>query len=129
SVHSLHRSSLPCPPPSRLLPAFPTRRSSDLFSTGPEEAASVAFSEEVSIPYEEKFSEPEEEDEEPELLPNNIKIYIGDSENDIDTVYEEFTIQEDTKRKLRFVVEEGESAEYRIERDDEQIIKKVVSPE
>ena len=100
-----------------------------VFSTGPEEAASVAFSEEVSIPYEEKFSEPEEEYEEPELLPNNIKIYIGDSENDIDTVYEEFTIQEDTKRKLRFVVEEGESAEYRIERDDEQIIKKVVSPE
>ena len=62
-------------------------------------------------------------------MPNKIKIYIGDYENDIDTVYEEFTIQEDTSRKLSFIIEEGESAEYRIERDDEQIIKKVVTPE
>lgn len=102
-----------------------------VFSTGPEEAKTVSFSEEVSIPYEENFAESQddEEDEEPELLPNKIKIYIGDYENDIDTVYEEFTIQEDTSRKLSFIIEEGESAEYRIERDDEQIIKKVVTPE
>lgn len=112
-----------------------------VFSTGPEEAERISFSEEVLIPYKENDSESEEEDkedeknenedekEEPERSPNKIKIYIGDSENDIDNVYEEFTILEDTKRKLRFVVEEGQSAEYRIERDGEQIIKKVVTPE
>src|SRR5699024_8118374 len=110
-------------------PLYAGDRITVVFSTGPEEAETIPFSEEVLIPYEENFSEPEDEDEEPELLPNKITIYIGDSQNNIDTVYEEFTIQEDTERKLRVVVEEGKSAEYRIERDGDQIIKKVVTPE
>src|SRR5699024_10905804 len=70
-----------------------------VFSTGPKETTTVAFSEQVTIPYEEKLSEPENEDEEPEPLPNEIKIYIEDYENDFETVFEEFTIQEDTDRK------------------------------
>lgn len=99
-----------------------------VFSTGPKETTTVAFSEQVTIPYEEKLSEPENEDEEPEPLPNEIKIYIEDYENDFETVFEEFTIQEDTSQRLSFIVEEGKSAKYRVERDGKTIIEKTVSP-
>lgn len=125
-------------------------RISVVFSTGPEEVADVSFSRQILLPYEEKQAEtPEEEpaeneeepaeeqnqeeeepaeEPEPELLPNEIQIYIDDLEKDMDNVAEELSITEDTRFVLNFVVEEGESATYRIVRDGETIIEETVSP-
>lgn len=119
-----------------------------VFSTGPEEVSDINFSHQITIPYEEQLAETEEnqendnedengseneeegqeESEEPELLPNDIQIYIDDLENDMDTVADEFTITEDREYSLNFVVEEGSSATYRVMRDGEEIMRESVSP-
>ena len=124
-------------------------RISVVFSTGPEEVSDVSFSRQILLPYEEKQAETSEEEPaeneeeteeeqnqeeepeqepEPELLPNEIQIYIDDLEKDMDNVAEELSITEDTRFVLNFVVEEGESATYRIVRDGETIIEETVSP-
>lgn len=119
-----------------------------VFSTGPEEVSDINFSHQITIPYEEQLAETEEnqendnedengseneeegqeESEEPELLPNDIQIYIDDLENDMDTVADEFTITEDREYSLNFIVEEGSSATYRVMRDGEEIMRESVSP-
>lgn len=119
-----------------------------VFSTGPEEVSDINFSHQITIPYEEQLAETEEnqendnedengseneeegqeESEEPELLPNDIQIYIDDLENEMDTVADEFTITEDREYSLNFIVEEGSSATYRVMRDGEEIMRESVSP-
>lgn len=113
-----------------------------VFSTGPEEISTVNFSHQITIPYEEQAAESEEdpandnenengeesEPEDSEPLPNNIQIYIDDLERDIETVADEFTITEDTEHSLELIVEEGNSASFRVVRDGEEIIAETVSP-
>ncbi len=127
------------------------------FSTGPEGPNEVAFSRNVTIPYKEHYAELEpneetieengedapegdtpetdEEAEEPvneperELVANTVKIYIEDLNRDIDTVAHELSITEDREYELNFIVLEGESARYIIERDGEPIEAATVSPD
>jgi len=110
-----------------------------VFSSGPEEISTIAFSQQISIPYEaptadsepsgndeENQDENNQEDTTPE--PNEIQIYKDDLENDMDEPAHELTITEDTSYFLNFVVEEGNSATYRVVRDGETIIEEEVSP-
>lgn len=97
-----------------------------VYSTGPKESTNIAFSEQIELPYEEKYADPE--DEESELLENKIKIYIGDYERNINEVAHELTIKSDQSYHLNFVVQEGEKAQYRVLRDGQLIIDKQVAP-
>lgn len=109
-----------------------------VLSTGPEETRRIFFTRELEIPYEERLAEPEgdentepeENDEmsEPELLPSRIEIYIDDLEKDMDTATHVFTIEENTRYPVEFVVEEGKSAAYKIVRDGTTIIEDTISP-
>lgn len=115
-----------------------------IFSTGPDEPDTISFSHQITIAYEptgpeQPVEDPEEEtdgeeengesaDQEEELLPNQIQIYIEDAENSIDDVFQEFTIRNDTDITLPFTVIEGESARYRVVRDGEEIEDETVSP-
>lgn len=96
-------------------------RISLVYSTGPEEVESISFDEGIIIPYEAPEVEEGEETEEP--VPNQIQIFIEDAEHDSDTPYEEYEITEDTPEILSFVIEEGNSASYRVERDGEVILE------
>lgn len=123
-----------------------------VISTGPEEIERISFSREIQIPYKEKFAEPDEnspqnngngpnenanenansngESAETIRLPNEIEIFIDDLEHDIDEnnpVYK-FTITENSPFLINFVVEEGSSATYRVNRDGELLMQETVSP-
>ena len=103
-----------------------------VFSTGPEEEKepeTVTFSKEVTVQYEENLSEPENEDEEPEALPNRIEIFVNDLNQNGESAVHSFTLNEGetVTRGLTFTVEEGQTASYRIERDGEVDTEEVVS--
>lgn len=99
-----------------------------VYSTGPEEIKTISFTKQIELPYKEKYKD--SDDEESELVENVIKIYIGDAERSIDNLAHELTIKSTQNYDLKFVVKEGESAQYRVYRDDESepIIDKKVSP-
>lgn len=69
------------------------------------------------------------ENEEPDLLPNRIRIYIEDFNRDIDDTAYEFLIYEDHEQTLNFVVEEGSNARYQIYRDESLIEEASESPQ
>ena len=98
-----------------------------VFSTGPAEVKVSSFDKGIIIPYvkpddsEDTDSDADEETQKP--VPNQIKIFIGDAENDLDSVYKEYEVTENTPEILTFTVEEGNSASYRVERDGEVILE------
>lgn len=102
-------------------------RISVVFSTGPAEVKVSSFDKGIIIPYvkpddsEDTDSDADEETQKP--VPNQIKIFIGDAENDLDSVYKEYEVTENTPEILTFTVEEGNSASYRVERDGEVILE------
>ena len=78
----------------------------------------------VTIQYvPEEPEEGEEVDPEAERKPNRIRIYIGDRKNSIADVFSDFTITEDTARRITIELEDGQSGSYLIMRDDEQVAK------
>lgn len=97
-----------------------------VYSTGPKEVSKITFEKEIDIPYNKKLEDPEDEDS--QVLPNVIEIYIEDLNNDLDTVVREFLITENEVYSLSFTVVEGEKARYRVFRDKEPIIDETVSP-
>lgn len=76
---------------------------------------------------EEANAENEEETESAEPEEQTVRIYIGDSNNDISDVYREETITEDTEVTFTLTIAPGTDAEYRITRDDEEITERTVS--
>ncbi|WP_040980024.1 Stk1 family PASTA domain-containing Ser/Thr kinase [Oceanobacillus jeddahense] len=58
-----------------------------------------------------------------------VRIYIGDSDNDISDVYREIAITEDTEVTFTLTIAPGTDAEYRITRDDEEVSERTVSYE
>lgn len=104
-----------------------------IVSKGPEKKTVQLIVHRVTIPYEPDVSEPvdEEQDEEgnwqqPEPVPQQIKIYIQDRTRNLNDVYDEFTITESTSRQLKFELEEGQQGAYKITRDDQVFIEESV---
>ncbi|MFD1038035.1 Stk1 family PASTA domain-containing Ser/Thr kinase [Virgibacillus byunsanensis] len=94
-------------------------------SMGPEEKPPVSHEESFTIDY-----NPEESDEnQDQPVEQTVRIYIGDMENDIENVYDEETITEDTPFSITLTIPHGESAEYKVMRDDDIVINKTVSYE
>ncbi|AYC29198.1 Stk1 family PASTA domain-containing Ser/Thr kinase [Paenisporosarcina cavernae] len=85
-------------------------------SKGPQEKATKTYIQTITIPY-----EPETDGDEQE-----VKIYIQDQTRSLAEPAEEFTMTEDTQKRLQLVIVEGQDAVYRIVRDntiiDEQTI-------
>lgn len=107
---------------------YPGSRISVVFSTGPEEPEYVTFDRGIIIEYLSETGEDAENDGDDEngesdegLTPNAIEIYVEDAENSFDDVYRAFDIYEDTPEIITFVVEEGQTASFRIVRDGEVI--------
>lgn len=101
-------------------------RISVVFSTGPEEVELNTFDVGIIIPYAEPEPSTDEnssDEESQDPIPNMIRIFIEDAENNMDTVYKEYEITEDTPEILTFVTDEEGTASYRVERDGEVILE------
>ncbi|KIL47669.1 Stk1 family PASTA domain-containing Ser/Thr kinase [Jeotgalibacillus campisalis] len=96
------------------------------------EYEAVEESEEPEEPDPEEGEEPDpEEGEDPpevpgEPEPQTIRIFVKDSNNDIDEPLEEFTITETVERSIELMIEPGGTGAYRVERDGETIIEKEI---
>ncbi|MCG4281993.1 serine/threonine protein kinase, partial [Lacticaseibacillus saniviri] len=55
-------------------------------------------------------------------VPNQIQVYIADSQHSLDKVYRTLSITEDTDVTMNFTVVGSESAHYRIVRDGVEIM-------
>lgn len=76
----------------------------------------------IDIPYEP--GEPAAEGE--ELTAQTVKIYIQDDDNTMVEPVEELTITENIKHTIQLQISEGESASYRIVRDDVTIAEETI---
>ncbi|WP_271398227.1 hypothetical protein [Salinicoccus roseus] len=50
-----------------------------------------------------------------------VEIFIEDKEHSIDEMFQMLEITEDTEYTLNLIIQEGETAAYRIERDGETV--------
>lgn len=97
-----------------------------VLSKGPEEKPIKYIIKEIPIEYilEEppvnEDGEPDEDgepEEEPERKPQSIRIYVQDRKHSLADPIDEFTITEDTVKKITIELEEGQRGAYRIMRD------------
>lgn len=88
-----------------------------VISQGPEEEVVLSHSEAITIEYLPKYSELDVEMEKP--LANVIEVYIGDSQNNINTLLKSFEITETTQIQLKFFILNNAVGQYRILRDGE----------
>jgi eukaryotic-like serine/threonine-protein kinase len=92
-------------------------------SLGPEQKPIKQLIQTVTIEYvPQEPADGEEEDPEAERKPNRIRIYIQDRKNSMTDVFSDFTIIEDTPRRITIELEEGQSGSYRIIRDDDTLV-------
>lgn len=112
-------------------------------SRGPEELPPVSETIEVTVPYNPKESDDNDdnnnEENGNEENDNNetndskqeqtVKIYIEDMNNDLEEIYQEDTITEETDYEFTLTIEPDKKAEYKVVRDDEVIKNKTVSYE
>lgn len=86
----------------------------------------------LNIPYpatsssEEKTDSSKEEEAEADPEPVEAEIFIEDKDNSIGEVSETIEITEDTNHTISLVLQEGESGQYRVEVDGEEVIKETV---
>lgn len=94
-----------------------------VLSSGPPELPQKTYIHTVTIPYE---SDPDaEEGEEP--AEQTIQIYIQDETRTMAEPVEEFTITEDTERRIELQIAEGNQAVYRIFRDGTVIDEETIN--
>ena len=106
-----------------------------VFSTGPEEIELIDFTEDITIPFQDRTAEEPVEDNEGEEditntpTYNDVEIFIDDYNRDLDgEPAHTLRILQSMDYRLNFTVEEGTSASYRIDIDGETIITEVVNP-
>lgn len=106
-----------------------------VFSTGPEEIELIDFTEDITIPFQDRTAdEPVEDNEGEEDITNtptynDVEIFIDDYNRDLDgEPAHTLRILQSMDYRLNFTVEEGTSASYRIDIDGETIITEVVNP-
>ncbi|WP_117169753.1 Stk1 family PASTA domain-containing Ser/Thr kinase [Paraliobacillus sediminis] len=58
-----------------------------------------------------------------------VRIYINDMDNDLTSLYETESITEDTEFSVRLTIAPGETATYKVEREDQVILQKTIAYE
>lgn len=91
-------------------------------SSGPAALPLKTYIHTIQIPYEP--AEPAAEGEEP--VEQTVSIYIQDENTTMAEAAEEFTITEDTSRRIELQIAEGKSAVYRIVRDERVIEEETI---
>ena len=100
-----------------------------IFSTGPEEIELVEFIKEITIPFQEPIIDEDDTDEPvPGITNNDVKIFINDHEKDYDEPAYELTISQDLLYTIRFVIEEGSYATYKVEIDGQLYVEETARP-
>ena len=100
-----------------------------IFSTGPEEVELVEFIKEITIPFQEPLIDEDDTDEpDSEITNNEVKIFINDHEKDYDEPAYELTISQDLLYTIRFVIEEGSYATYKVEIDGQLYVEETARP-
>lgn len=103
----------------------------------PPEETTYQISLNISYPEEENSDstessnsrDEEESDEDAEQEPLEAEIFIEDKDNDIEEVSETIEITEDTNHTISLILLEGETGQYRVEVDGEEVIKETVDNE
>ena len=102
-----------------------------IVSLGEEPASETTYQISLNIPYpeEEKSSASagDKGDKDPETV--EADIFIEDKDNDIKDVSETIEITEDTNHTISLILVEGESGQYRVEVDGEEVISETVDNE
>lgn len=88
-----------------------------VLSKGPEKKPVKTYIKSITIPY-----EPEVDGE-----PQQVRIYIQDKTHSITDVNQDFQLYSTQKKRLQFVIEKGQNAIYRVERDDKIIMDETIS--
>lgn len=87
-----------------------------VLSKGAKEIPPVTVTKEITIPYEpDEFGTAQE-----------VQIYIEDMNHSMTEPYEVFTIQEETKKTLEFIVAKGSKAGYKVIRDQRVIFDETI---
>ncbi|MGM7635888.1 Stk1 family PASTA domain-containing Ser/Thr kinase [Bacillus sp. Hm123] len=87
-----------------------------VLSKGAREIPPVTVTKEITIPYEpDEFGTPQE-----------VQIYIEDMNHSMTEPYEVFSIQEETKKTLEFIVSKGSKAGYKVIRDQRVIFDETI---
>ncbi|PAQ13236.1 serine/threonine protein kinase [Bacillaceae bacterium SAOS 7] len=87
-----------------------------MLSKGAREIPPVTVTKEITIPYEpDEFGTPQE-----------VQIYIEDMNHSMTEPYEVFSIQEETKKTLEFIVSKGSKAGYKVIRDQRVIFDETI---
>ena len=107
-----------------------------IVSLGEEPPSETTYQISLNIPYPEEKEEKksssssskDKEDKKSEAKPEPVEaeIFIGDKNNDINAVSETIKISEDTNHTVSLILLEGESGEYRVEVDGEEVISETV---
>lgn len=102
-----------------------------IVSLGEEPPDETTYQISLNIPYpesEEKNSDSDEDEdkEDSEMEPVEVEIFIGDKDSDIKEVSETLEITEDTNHTISLILTEGESGQYRVEVDGEEVISETV---
>src|SRR5699024_3077946 len=90
-------------------------------SIGPEEKPPLSHSVTFTVPYTLEDTEDEED-----IKPQTVKIYIDDMNNSISDVYQKEEITEDTEYTITLTIEPEKVADYKVMRDEDILIDKSV---
>lgn len=93
-------------------------------SKGKKPIESRTHSVTFTVPYELKD---EEEEKEEKQEAQKVVIYVDDLDNSMTEVFSEDTITKDKEFTIKLKIEKDKDAEYKVERDGEEIIKKTIS--
>ncbi|WP_099158045.1 Stk1 family PASTA domain-containing Ser/Thr kinase [Virgibacillus ndiopensis] len=103
-------------------------------SIGPEEKPPRSHSVTFTVPYKEPEQpdqpddqqDQQQEDDQQVPKEQTVRIYVKDANNDLSDVFKEDKITEDKDYTITLTIPPGETAQYKVMRDDETIIDKKV---
>ncbi|CDZ99469.1 Serine/threonine-protein kinase PrkC [Jeotgalicoccus saudimassiliensis] len=107
-----------------------------IVSLGEEPPRETTYQISLNIPYPKetdsssssssKDDDKEKKDKKQKPEPVEAEIFIGDKDNDVKQVAETIEITEDTNHTISLILLEGESGQYRVEVDGEEVISETV---
>lgn len=101
-----------------------------VFSIGPEPVKTETFERTIKIDYvptTDEFQEDDDDDERSQRRPNKVRVYISDADHNMEEPVHSFDSMEDTELTLKFTVEKGKRAKYRVVVDGNIVAEQSVS--